>query len=93
MVSKICDDFLGTMHCRSRCINSSLNNKFLDWSKMKASADEKINVTEKNVLEMVENIVGKRENAGYQHFLLFQQYFKRLHFQGLQKSGVCGKEF
>ena len=27
------------------------------------------------VLEMVKNIAGNGENAGYQHFLLFQQYF------------------
>ena len=32
----------------------------------------------------VENIVGKAENAGYQHFLLFPPC--------LQKSGLCGKE-
>ena len=25
-----------------------------------------------------ENIVGKGENAGYQHFLLFPQYFQRV---------------
>ena len=39
----------------------------------KAFADNKINVTEKLkfVLVMVENIVGKGKNAGYQHFLLF----------------------
>ena len=33
------------------------------------------------VVVKVENIVGKGENAGYQHFLLFPQ-FKRLLFQG-----------
>ena len=45
----------------------------LHWSKLKAGADDKINVTEKLkcVLEKVENIMGKGENAGYQHFLLF----------------------
>ena len=32
----------------------------------------------KFVLEMVENIVGKWENASYQHFLLF----KKIHLQG-----------
>ena len=29
---------------------------------------------------MVLNIVGKEENAGYQHFLLFQQYFEKPSF-------------
>ena len=28
-------------------------------------------------LGIVENIVGKRENAGYQHFRLFPQYFQK----------------
>ena len=28
-------------------------------------------------MERVENIVGKGENAGYQHFLLFPQYFQK----------------
>ena len=45
---------------------------------MKALADNKINVTEKlkGVLERVENIEGKEENAGYQHFLRFPQFFQ-----------------
>ena len=34
----------------------------------------------KSVLEMVENIVVKGENAGYQHFLLFPQYFLKALF-------------
>ena len=36
-----------------------------------------------------ENIVGKGENAGYQHFLLFPQYFLPLPIQGL--SSILGK--
>ena len=38
-------------------------------------------MTEKNgkkkVSEMVENIVGKGENAGHQQFLLFRQFFQK----------------
>ena len=47
--------------------NSLPNYKFLDWSKLKELADNKINVAEKwiFVLGRVENIVGKGENAGY----------------------------
>ena len=30
------------------------------------------------ICDMVENIVGKGENAGYQHFLLFPQYFQKV---------------
>ena len=57
-------------------LNSLPNIKILDWSKLKVFSDE-INMTEKlkSVLERVENIVGKGENAGYQHFLLFPQCF------------------
>ena len=55
------------------------NDKFLDRSKLKAFADYKINVTQKLKfdLERVENIVGKGENAGYQHFLFFPQCFQK----------------
>ena len=55
------------------------NNKILDWSKFKAFAEDKINVM-KNlnfVLGRVENIVGKGENPGDQHFLLFPQMFSK----------------
>ena len=60
------------------------NDIFLDWSKLKAFADDKINVNKnlKFVLERIENIVGKGENAGYQHFLLSHYVFKRIFFQG-----------
>ena len=42
-------------------LNSLPNDNFADWSKLKARAEGKINVTEKLklVLERVENIVGK----------------------------------
>ena len=54
------------MHLLSS-INSLPNDKILDWSKLKAFADDKINVAEKLsfVLGRVENIVEKGENAGY----------------------------
>ena len=44
---------------------------------MKAIADDKINVTEKSkfILGRAENIVGKGENTGYHHFLLFPKGF------------------
>ena len=47
----------------------------------------KINVTEKLkfVLERKENIVGKEENAGYQHFLLFPQCFQNVSYAGSLK--------
>ena len=58
------------------------NNKTFDWSKLKAFADNKIIVIQKLkfVLGRVENILGKIENAGYQHFLLCPQCFQELSF-------------
>ena len=75
-------------------VNSSPNDKFLDLTKLKAFADAKINAREQLefVLGSMENIEGKRENAGYQHFLLFPQCFQRLLSQGREKSGLFGKE-
>ena len=62
--------------------NSLPDNKILDWSKFKAFADYLFRVARMmiSVVERVENIVGKRENAGYQHFLLFQQCFQKASF-------------
>ena len=53
------------------------HEKISDRSKLKAFADDKVNVTEnfKFDLGMVENIVRKGENADYQHFFLFKQCF------------------
>ena len=64
--------------------NSLPNDKILDQSKMKAFADDKINVTHilKFKLGRVENIEGKGENAGYQHFLLFPQCFLKASYPG-----------
>ena len=48
---------------------------------------QKIDVAEKLkfVLGRVENIVGKGENAGYQHFLLFPQCFQKASYTGSLK--------
>ena len=50
----------------------------VDRSNLKAFADSKVYVTEKVkiVLEMLENIMRKGENAGY-HFLLFLIIFSK----------------
>ena len=71
-------------------LNFLPNNKILDWSKWKAFADHKINLNKKLklVLGRVENIAGKGENAGYQHFLLFQQCFQKASFHGSLKVGI-----
>ena len=58
-------------------VNSLPNDISFEWSKLKVFAHDKIN---KFVLERVKNIVGKGENAGYQHFLLFLQCFQKVSF-------------
>ena len=71
-------------------INSLPNTNFLDWSKLKLFADDKLNVAEKLkfVLGRVENIVGKGENADYQQFLLFSQCFQTSSTLGSLKVGI-----
>ena len=71
-------------------LNSLPNVRFLDQSKLKAFSDDKIIVTSHQTffLGWVENIVGKGENAGNQHFLLFPQYFRKAFFSGSLKVGI-----
>ena len=42
----------------------------------------------KFVSERIENILGKRENAGYQHFLLFPKCFQKPPSLGSLKVGI-----
>ena len=58
---------------------------------MKALADDRINPgqTFRCIYKMTEHIVGNRENAGYQHFLLFRQCFKKYISVGLIKIGIA----
>ena len=55
------------------------NSIIIHWSKFKAFADDKINVTENREfgLESLENIVGKGENAGNQDFAPFPTMFSK----------------
>ena len=59
-------------------------------SKLRALADDKINVTQKLkiVSERVENISEKGENAGYQHFLLSPKCFRMPSSSGPLKVGI-----
>ena len=56
------------------------NDKILEWYKLRAFADNKLNRTQKAkfALERVENNVGKGENVGYQLFLHLPHCFKEL---------------
>ena len=41
-----------------------------------------------SVFDLVENIVGKGEDTGYQHFLLFPQCFQKASFLGSLELGI-----
>ena len=58
-------------------VNSSPYDRILDRSKLKAFADDMINVTErlKSVLKRVENIVRKAENVGSPFLTMFLKAF------------------
>ena len=43
-------------------------------------------------LDRVQKIVGKGYNAGYQHFVLFDDVFQSLFSWGRSKSGLCGED-
>ena len=64
--------------------------KSLDEIKLKAHADDKLNVAKMmiSLLDGVQNTVGKEENAGYQHFLLFPQCFPKPSSLGSLKVGT-----
>ena len=67
------------------------NDKTVDLSKMKAIADHKMKLATIKILvfDRFENIVGKGENAGYKHFLLFPQCFQKPFIQGTNKPGIA----
>ena len=66
------------------------NDKILDMTKLKAFANNKLNVAIMmiSLFNRVENTVGKGKNAGYQHFLLFQQCFQKPSSLGSLKVGI-----
>ena len=71
-------------------LNLYPNEKILDKTKLKAIADDKLNITVMmiSLFDRVENTVGKWENAGYQHFFLFLQRFPKLSSLGTLKVGI-----
>ena len=60
---------------------------------MNVCVDDKLNVPKMviSVFDRDENIVGKGENAGNQHFLLFPHVFKRHLPEGHKNEGLFGK--
>ena len=72
-------------------VNCLPSDTILDWSKLKPIADDKVNVIRelKFVLGREENIVGKGENAGNQHFLFFfPQCFQKASFTEVLKVEI-----
>ena len=59
-------------------------------TKLKAFPDDKLNIVKMMIsrFDRVENTVGKGENAGYQHFLLFPQSFPKHSPLGSLKVGI-----
>ena len=74
-------------------VNPLPNDNFLERSKLKAYADNKLNTAKMTILlcDRLENTLGKGENAGYQHFLLFPKCFPRPSPLGLLKVGTVVK--
>ena len=73
-----------TSHCiyKTILLTSLPNNNILALTKSKAFANDKFNAAEIVIssFDRAENIVGKEENAGCQHFLPFPQCFQKLSF-------------
>ena len=69
------------------------DGKILGLPKLKEFADDKLNVTQnvKVGFHRIENIVGKEENAIYQHFLFFPQYFQRAFSSSASKVFILCK--
>ena len=77
------------LYCTTQTFNLS-NDTILDWSQFKAYAYKKPKVAQNlNFINgTVENIMGKGENAGNQHFLLFPQCFQKAFLLGSMKVRI-----
>ena len=71
--------------------NSLPNDKILDWSKLKAFADDKINVNQKLKSDMgrIENIVGEGRKQWLPAFSPFPTMFSKSLFHRVIKSPDC----
>ena len=61
-------------------VNPLANDNILEVTKLKAFADDKLNIPKmmNSLLDREENTVGKGANAGHQHFFLFRLCFQSL---------------
>ena len=67
------------------------HDTILTLSTLKVFTDNKFNVAQigQYFIDRVDNNVGKGENAGYQHFLLFPQCFSKGFTSRIVKSRDC----
>ena len=67
-------------------LNPLPDDKILDWSKLKQSADNnfEFDVNSRKFSKLVENTVGKGEIACYEQFLLFPLFSKGLFPRGIK---------
>ena len=74
----------------NQIVNSLPNDKILHWLKLEVVADDNSNVAKLMTLvfDRLENIVGLKENAGYQEFFFFPQYFQKASYSGSLKEGI-----
>ena len=73
-------------------VNPFPHNKILDQTKLKAFANNKLNLTKMiiSVFDGVENIVGKGKIACTSNFSFSHNVFKRLLSQTRQEVSLCG---
>ena len=66
------------------------DDKILDWSKLKQSADDNFEFdgNSRKLSKLVENTVGKGEIACYKQFLLFPVFSKGLFPRGVKRCRV-----
>ena len=71
-------------------LNPLPDDKILDWSKLKQSADNYIEFdsNSRKFSKLVENTVGKGEISRHEQFLLFPQDFQKACFPGPSKGVI-----
>ena len=72
-------------------LNKFPHEKKMDQTRLKASADDKLNVTKMmiSVFDRVKKHCGKRRNCLYKQFLLFPQFFQKASFPDPSKGCHC----
>ena len=88
MFTEGCENF--GLYGKQLTLDPLPNDKFFDMTKLKAFADDKLKLAKMKIFlsDRAENTVGKGENAGYQHFLLFPQCFPKSYSLGSLKVGI-----